>query len=200
MSKRWFKTLFVMSNTGRHAEREFEILEKISLTAKVRPIILDFKDEIIALCDKFADSGQSGGSAPYANYLMVRTIEQLCEQLPITPIFDDDETLWEAREGNVLQNKRCSGLFKDAEGKCYYVNAIKFRDPDGQLLTAASAFSSGIEIKTTQYIKGFPFVPMTFIVDRMQLGGRDVVKFPAQMKAVYQHYKQPMSNIIVTGT
>ena len=50
-----------MSNTKNKAVVEFEILEKTVKDAIISP----FKDEILALVDKFGESGQSGGSAPY---------------------------------------------------------------------------------------------------------------------------------------
>ena len=184
---KWFKK--GLSNTGKHAEREYAILEKINLTTKANPIILEFKDEIIALCDKFGKSGQSGGSRPYATYMIARCVEQLLERLPITPIFDDDQ-YWEEREDGIQQNNRCSCLFKNAEGKAFYIDAIKFRDPDGKCYSNASAFISGVEIKSSQFIKGFPFIPMTFIIDRSMVGGRETVTYPKQLDAVWRHYKQ----------
>lgn len=193
MSKHWFKRFVKnsMSNTGKHAKRELEILEKITLSTKADPMILQFKDEIIALCDKFGKSGQSGGSAPYATYMMARCVEQLIEQLPITPIFDDDQ-YWELKDDGtgIMQNIRCSCLFKNKEGKAFYIDAIKFRDPDGKCYSNASAFISGVEIKSSQFIKGFPFIPITFIIDRSMVGGRETVTYPKQLDAVWRHYKQ----------
>ena len=51
------------SYTATHAERELEILLK---TVK-DPIIAPFKEELIALCDRFGKSGQSEnfGALPY---------------------------------------------------------------------------------------------------------------------------------------
>jgi len=184
---KWFKK--GLSNTGKHAKRELEILEKITRSTKADPMILQLKDELIALCDKFGKSGQSGGSAPYATYMIARTVEQLTEQLPITPIFDDDE-YWELKDDGLMQNNRCSCLFKNAEGKAFNIDAIKFRDPDGKCYSNASAFISGVEIKSSQFIKGFPFIPMTFIIDRSMVGGRETVTYPKQLDPVWRHYKQ----------
>jgi hypothetical protein len=50
-----------MTNTQSHAKRELEILFKTTPDA----IIREFETEILALCEKFGQSGQSGGSAPF---------------------------------------------------------------------------------------------------------------------------------------
>jgi len=71
-----------MSNTKNKAEVEFEILEKTGKNA----IIVPFKKEILALIDKFADSGQSGSAAPYTAKAISQAVEHLCLQEPICPI------------------------------------------------------------------------------------------------------------------
>ena len=50
-----------MTNTQSHAKRELDILIKSTPDA----IIRDFVPELLALCEAFGNSGQSGGSDPF---------------------------------------------------------------------------------------------------------------------------------------
>ena len=56
------------------AEKELDILIKTTIDA----IIRDFIPEILALCEKFGESGQSGGSAPYTAKAISQAVEKLC--------------------------------------------------------------------------------------------------------------------------
>ena len=105
------------SYTATHAERELEILLK---TVK-DPIIAPFKEELIALCDRFGKSGQSGGSAPFTAAALAHAIKALCMQNPICDITGIDEEWNDVSEmngGKVLyQNNRCSAVFKEGGGE-----------------------------------------------------------------------------------
>ena len=48
----------IMTNTQSHAQVEFDILGETNPNA----IALEFKDEILAICEKFGKSGQRGVS------------------------------------------------------------------------------------------------------------------------------------------
>jgi hypothetical protein len=50
-----------MTNTQKFAQQELDILAATVPDAIVTP----FAKEILALCEAFGNSGQSGGSAPY---------------------------------------------------------------------------------------------------------------------------------------
>lgn len=50
-----------MTNIQKFAKRELDILEATTPDAIITP----FAKEILALCEAFGKSGQSGGSAPY---------------------------------------------------------------------------------------------------------------------------------------
>jgi hypothetical protein len=52
-----------MANLQSHAKRELEILAETTPGA----VIIEFSNEIIALCEAFGKSGQSGGSAPFVS-------------------------------------------------------------------------------------------------------------------------------------
>ena len=80
-----------MSNVGLHAKRELEILSATETDPNNRPIIEEFKDEIIALCEKFGNSGQSGGSAPYVAKALSQAIKHLCMFEVIAPLTGNDD-------------------------------------------------------------------------------------------------------------
>ena len=108
-----------MSNTKNFAERELDILVKSNTDPENRPIIEAFIPEILALVDKFGNSGQSGGSAPYTASALSSAIKKLCMQEPICPITGIDEEWVDVSElcdGKIVyQNRRCSALFKDGK-------------------------------------------------------------------------------------
>ena len=71
-----------MSNTTDKATLEFEVLRSTVDDA----IIMPFEKEILALVDKFGESGQSGGSAPYTAGAISSAVKKLCMQEPICDI------------------------------------------------------------------------------------------------------------------
>ena len=64
--------------------------------------------------------------------------------------------------GQILhQNKRCSSLFKRADNKVSYSDAIIFSGEESW-----DTFTGKVEdISSSQFIKGFPFTPKTFYID-----------------------------------
>ena len=152
-----------MSKTKSFAERELDILSKSNKDPENRPLVEEFRKEILAICEAFGNSGQSGGSAPYTANALSTTIKNLCLQKPICPITGIDEewvNVSNMSDGEILyQNSRCSALFK--EKRVYYLDAIVWRgDSDWD------TFSGTVEgIRSRQYIKSFPFEPKTFYID-----------------------------------
>jgi len=147
-------------NTLNHAKRELDILIKTTPDAIVR----DFVPEILAICKKFGESGQSGGSAPYTASALSQTIKKLCLQNMISPLMGIDKEWNDTMSNNVLQNNRQSDVFKEKEtGKCYYLDAIIWKTQSG------STWSGTAEnITSRQYIKAFPFISKTFYIDTIE--------------------------------
>lgn len=156
------------SNTMTYAERELDILVKSSgHDPDDRPIIEEFIPEILALTDKFGKSGQSGGSAPYTAAALSQAIKKLCLQQPICDITGIDEEWVDVRQygdgdkNTEYQNNRCYALFKNSEGKCWYIDAIVWEDKEDDY-----SFTGTVEgYWSGQAIKSFPFKPKTFYVD-----------------------------------
>lgn len=153
-----------MTHTHKHAELELDILTN----TVPDNVILDFKEEILALCEKFGNSGQSGGSAPFVANAISNAVKQLCLQKTIAPITGDDNE-WGTPFDNdgTVQNRRCYALFKQPDGQCYYLDAIVWSgDTPGESGNNWDNFSGTVNgITSRQYIKEFPFTPKTFYID-----------------------------------
>lgn len=194
------------TNTARFAERELTILSKSAQDPNNRPIIEPFTKEILALCEAFGKSGQSGGSAPYTATALSQAIKKLCLQEPICPITGIDEEWTDVAEINggktLFQNKRCSCVFKEEkDGRAYYIDAIVKKTQKGHCFSGSFWLSKEDYLKgykskkigCKQYIKSFPFTPKTFYIDVIEeeIGDDDwemYLKSPKQLQRVWKYY------------
>ncbi len=156
-----------MTNTQKFAKRELDILEATTPDAIITP----FAKEILALCEAFGKSGQSGSSAPYTASAISKAVKKLMLQEPICDV-TGHETEWvdvsEISDGEILwQNSRCSGLFKYPDGKLSYVDAIVWKGEEdwdtftGRVYIDEKDFEL---IGSSQFAK-LPFNPKTFYID-----------------------------------
>lgn len=185
-----------MTNTHNFAARELDILSKSSLDPNDRPLIEPFRKEILALCEKFGKSGQSGGSAPYTAGCISQAVKSLLLQEPICPITGiPDEWGDVAEEGGLplLQNSRCSALFKNgSDGLPYYLDAIVWKSqlPHDTFTGEVSGFYS------RQFIREFPFIPKTFYIDVIvtEIGDERHYRLrdPKQLNRVWKYYRKPL--------
>ena len=157
-----------MTNTQKHAKRELDILAATVPDAIITP----FAKEILALCEKFGKSGQSGGSAPYTATAISKAVKNLLLQEPICDV-TGHESEWndvsEACGGNVTyQNNRCSAMFKDGiESKAHYLDAIVWKGEEEYDTFTGSVYINDKDfelISSKQFVK-FPFKPKTFYID-----------------------------------
>jgi len=191
-----------MSYTKTFAERELDILVKSS-EKNNRPVVEEFIPEILALCEKFGNSGQSGGSAPYVASAISQTIQKLCLQKPICPIMGIEEE-WinvteNSMEGELYQNNRCSALFKLGNGKCYYLDAIVWVNQKGHGWSGYGYLPDGSRIRSRQYVKSFPFEPKTFKIDviEKEVAKDDwcfFIKDEKQLEEVFKYYDKYIEN------
>lgn len=191
-----------MTNTQRFAELELNLLSQSATDLNNRPIIEPFKKEILALCEAFGTSGQSGGSAPYTATALSQAIKKLLLQEPILPMtgFDDewmDVSNWgDGKSGIVYQNKRCSGLFKDSNGKCWYLDAIAWKTENGGSWSGSALLSNGKgfdKYYSRNFVKSFPFTPKTFYIDVTEVEEPKhdwtfYVKNEKQLQKVFKYY------------
>jgi len=195
-----------MTNTQSFAATELDILSKSLTDPENRPIIEPFRDEILALCEKFGMSGQSGGSAPFTASAISHAIKDLLLQKPICPITGIDEEWFNVREASeddemMYQNKRCSALFKGKSGKCWYIDAIVKKTQNGQCWSGSFWLSKedylagdrSKMVSCKQYVKSFPFIPKTFYIDVIEeeVAKDDwemYLKSPKQLEKVFKYY------------
>lgn len=197
------------------AQFEIDLLMK---NAEGTPVVKEFVPEIMALVKKFADSGQSGGSAPYTAQIITQVLKKLLMHEPLGDGLTCEEEEWAdisnfegVKEGTgSFQNKRLSSVFKEGkDGRPYYLDAVVFK-PVGKDYTFTSncvkmSENSNESIGSAMYIKSLPFQPKTFVVDVVEKeyrknedgsmveeegGGwwKSWLKDPKQLDEVYEYY------------
>lgn len=195
-----------MTNTKSHAKKELEILFETTPDT----IIRDFEAEILAICEKFGQTGQSGGSAPYTATALSQAVKKLCLHETIAPLTGKDDEWTDISAMNnceeIYQNNRDSRVFKDGwNGKAYFLDAIVFDgDIGGRFTGNGSVTHNGENISSRQYIKEFPFTPKTFYVDVIEQRWKDkeettpdingdwwthIIKNPKQLDEVFEYYE-----------
>jgi len=199
-------------NLYEHAVSEFELLEQnLDSDPDKHPIILEFKAEILSLVKRFADSGPSGGSAPFYASAVSRAIKDLFMFDPIGPLTGDDSEWVDTSEisglseGTLWQNKRLSSVFKDGNDPAHYLDAVVFQGESDY-----DRFSGHVDnVSSVWCIKSFPFRPKTFTIDvyrvpsetdpdRVSCREGDYlyhIKDPSQLEAVRDYYDEKISRI-----
>lgn len=113
------------SGLVRHAEQEFKALGWAGTNeddGMQRAICEDLKDLLALL----AAQGHSGTSAPYT----VELFNKLANYKALGPITGEDSE-WMDTGNGIFQNRRCSHVFKEADGKAYDIEGKFFVEPDG---------------------------------------------------------------------
>lgn len=148
-----------MSNLVEHAKRELEAAgyfkaeyDDLDVDAQYG---LAVANDTIELVETFAKQEHSGFSASIVQQLF----NKLAGFKPLTPLTGEDSEWNDVSHyggGPCWQNKRCSHVFKDADGKAYDIQGIVFEDENG------ACYTNG---ESRVYIK-FPYMPQTQIVKR----------------------------------
>lgn len=116
-----------MSNLVEHAKVEFRAAGWVDENGKFYDEMQHFMcDQIIELLTIFSEHGHSGSSAPYA----IDLFSKLAKFEPLVPLTGED---WEWTDVGQYgdgtphyQNKRCSKVFKDADGNAYDIDGKVF--------------------------------------------------------------------------
>lgn len=139
-----------MSNMTEYAESELRIAGMYDGDEYNRMVA----DAVVEIVGKFADQGHSGFSAGMVSSIL----DKVLRYEPLTPLTGEDSEWVTLDYGGdmVGQNKRCSHVFKRADGTAYDIEAVIFRDPDGACFTNSD---SRKDIT-------FPYVPKREYVDR----------------------------------
>jgi len=118
----WLKWLgHEESNLEKHARRELEIAGHFKAGG------LGMGPSTMAMVREFCREGHSCGSAPFG----IAIFKKLANYEPLTPLTGKPDEWNETRKGS-FQNKRCSHVFKDNDGKAYDIRGKTFREPDGR--------------------------------------------------------------------
>ena len=151
-----------MSNLVTHARTEFRAAGWTDAEG-------NFKDEmqqmicehVIKLLEVFSEEGHSGTSAPYA----VNLFKQLAMFEPIVPLTGEDWEWSEVRDG-MFQNKRCSHVFKEADGTAYDIQGKVFfewverpLEEDEEGYPGIHRFKSSYTSRDSRVVVTFPYSP-----------------------------------------
>ena len=137
-----------MSNLLEHAKREFEAIGYKPIDEEEDGPNKWIQENILELLKVFSEQGHSGFSAPYC----VGMFKKLAMFEPLAPLQGTDDEWVDVGEEmgrTQFQNKRCSHVFKDGDGKAYDIDGKIFREPDGGCYTSGD---SRVFIK-------FPYIP-----------------------------------------
>ena len=135
-----------MSNLAEYAKAE---LERAGLFRKDSDYDGMLGEDVMELIKTFSQQGHSGMSAEIPPALF----EKVARYLPLTPLTGDDDE-WNEGGSGVLQNRRCSHVFKE-NGQAYDQHGKVFREPDGICYTSRDS-----RVPIT-----FPYTPKTEYVD-----------------------------------
>ncbi len=146
-----------------HAKREFRAAgwtnEHGEFTDEMQKLMCG---QVLDLLELFSSHGHSGSSAPYA----IGMFEKLAKFEPIGPI-TGAESEWVEVGNGLLQNSRCSHVFKDAgrfDGKPFDSQAVVFYDwyvgEDGK--RRKSSYTSSDSARVIE----FPYTPKSEYMER----------------------------------
>ena len=102
----------------KHAKKEFHLAGWTDENGKYECDMQKLMcDQVLELLEVFGTHGHSGSSFGYA----ISLFDKLARFKLITPLTGNDNE-WMDRDGDYLQNKRLSSVFKDADGKAYDID------------------------------------------------------------------------------
>ena len=147
-------------------------------------------DDVMELIKTFSKQNHSG----YSAHIVISLFSKLAKYEILGPLMGNDAE-WVDTSKDTYQNKRDSRVFKEkSTGKCYFIEAIVWKD------RKHSTFLGWVEgISSFQYIKKFPFIPKTFIVNTI---GKEITKGnweykirnKKQLELVANYYDSPEIN------
>jgi len=137
-------------------------LDRIGMTADGDGFNVKMRNHILHMVEEFAKEGHSGFSAKYA----ILCLDKLLKYEPLSPLTgEDDEWEYVGDRGDnpAYQNKRCSRVFKNTDGKVY--------DIDGYMFWSWATDEKGNRFKkqytSHKYIE-FPYSPTTEYVEETE--------------------------------
>ena len=112
------------------------------------------RNDVLKLLEMFCEQGHSGFSADYA----IQLFQTLANWKPLSPLTGSDDE-WMEVGPDVWQNKRASNVFKDEDGRAYWMDGIVFWEwhaaPD---IDDGKPFKSHFTSRDSRvYIDSFPW-------------------------------------------
>ena len=149
-----------MSNLIDFAKHELDL---IGMTEEGDPYNVSMRKHLLHMIEEFSKEGHSGFSANYA----ISCLEKLLNFKPLTPLTGEDDE-WVKLEYNndmAYQNKRCSNVFKRADGTAYDIDGKLFWEwrTDG---IDEQPYKSYYTNKDSIVDITFPYVPRVEYVER----------------------------------
>lgn len=152
-----------MSNLINHAKTEFRAAGWVDENGKFIDEMQEMMcNHVIKLLEVFTDEGHSGSTAPYA----VNMFKTLAMFEPLVPLTGEDWEWSERLDYGVepsYQNKRCSRVFKDANGRVYDIDGKVFWEWSG---TKEEPYKSYYTCRESSVDVTFPYTPKTEYVYR----------------------------------
>jgi hypothetical protein len=152
-----------MSNYEKHAFTEFKaagwLNEDGTYIDEMQGMICD---HVLKLLKVFDGEGHSGSSAPYA----INLFSKLAKFETVAPLTGED---WEWNEvsermgSKCWQNTRDSRVFKDDDGKAYFIEGKVFWEWSG---TKEDPYKSHYTCRESRVYVEFPYTPKTEYVYR----------------------------------
>lgn len=129
--------------------------------------------DILEIVEIFSNQGHSGFSASYA----LSVLERLLRFKPLSPLTGNDDEWREPFDlKGTRQNKRCSSVFKRADGTCHDNNAIIVSDNGGITWFRSGRFRKQVSFPYTPpskpekvYIEYTEHVPAGFTGDKYDI-------------------------------
>ena len=138
------------TNLEQFAEEELNIILLKCEDDEAKEMQKQMNKDILQIIHVFAQQGHSGFSANYA----INFINKLLRYEPISPLTGNEDEWVKLDYGNDIkyQNKRCSRVFKGADGKAYDCEGKVFSDNGGK---------SWYTCKDSKVYIEFPYTPKT---------------------------------------
>lgn len=143
---------------------------------------------ILEIVKIFGEQVHSGFSASYA----LSVLERLLRFKPISPLTGEDDEWAEARSG-LVQNKRCSSVFKKSDGTCHDIDAIIVSDDGGITWFFSGRFRKEVTFPYAVplhpekvYIEYTEDVPPGFTGDKFEV----ITDNPERIKALYERKRK----------
>ena len=149
-------------------------------------------DDILNIIKIFSEQRHSGFSANYA----ISVLERLLRFKPLSPLTGEDDE-WNDTGYGSFQNKRCSSVFKNKDGRCYDIDATAVSDNGGITWYHSKKFDKEVTFPYVAplhpekiYIEYTEDVPPGFTSDKYEI----ITDKPDRIKALYQRMRKEFDN------